>query len=541
MKTTLFLFGAAITIRLAVISWWQFDGLYGQDAYAYLNQAVAIRTYLPQGYLPPTDFFWPNGYPLLVALIMPITGQTAWAGQMTALVCGAALSPLVYLLSKDLWPGGRYLTRGQGQQTGEEARQVGYLAGILAGLMAAVAGQAILSAVVVMADTPALFWAAVSAWLVVRTVNRRDNRAGYLYDGLYFLAAGATLGLAIISRWLYILLAPALTAYTLYHLRQSWRLALPAILGGAMVLAPQVWLSLQKSEGLTHSWLTGWHPANFWQRQFYNVDGHFVYPLPNAVFYAQPAIHPAFIFPLLGLAAAWSVWQLSQTKQWGILILLLGWAGPVYLFLAGIPYQNLRFGLTLYPPLIILAGYGVALVLRRGREQTLSCWKIGRDKPRIISPTSLLPWPPTLIKSAVLASLLATLVWAYPMLNSFLNTQNHSKQIAQQVAQLLSPEATLVTFGLTLTLQYYTPLHTLELFHLSQTDLATLAGSPQEFYLLLNVSNLESQWQGQTPQLHYDWLKNHTTLHQIGDFPPYQLYRVVKEPKETHVGLYHQE
>ena len=39
-------------------------------------------------------------------------------------------------------------------------------------------------------------------------------------------------------------------------------------------------------------------------------------------------------------------------KDWGPLILLLGWGGLVYLFLAGIPFQNFRFGLTLYPPFV---------------------------------------------------------------------------------------------------------------------------------------------------------------------------------------------
>ncbi|HXV97727.1 MAG TPA: hypothetical protein VEC93_04825, partial [Anaerolineae bacterium] len=82
IKTALLLFLLALTIRLAVIFFWQFDGLYGQDAYAYFQQATAITKNLPQGQAPPADFFWPNGYPLLIAFFMVFVGQDAWAGQL---------------------------------------------------------------------------------------------------------------------------------------------------------------------------------------------------------------------------------------------------------------------------------------------------------------------------------------------------------------------------------------------------------------------------------------------------------------------------
>ncbi len=509
-RNSIILFGLALTIRLLVSWYWQFDGLYGQDAYAYLNQAGAIYTYLPQGHLPPTDFFWPNGYPLLIAGAMLLEGPTAQAGQLVALLCGAALAPLVYLLSIELWAGDKHSTKPPPE-----------LAGLIAGLIIAVSGQAILSSVVIMADMPALFWATLSAWLIARAVRNEQlqkisptpllpcSPAPLLpySPALHLIAAGASLGLAITTRWLYALLLPTFGLYLWYSLRRPWRLMAAAMVGGLVTLTPQLWLTLQTPAGLTHSWLTGWQPANFFQREFFNVDGHFSYPLPNAIFYAQPAGHPAFIFPLLGLAALWGVWQLIRTRQEGPLILLLGWAGAVYLFLAGIPYQNLRFGLTLYPPLAILAGYGVYLVVNRT------------------------PFQKT-IQIGLLLSLVGMLAWAYPMLNNFLTTQNHSKQIALRVEQALPPQATLIAFGLTLTLQHDTRLHTLELFHLSQGDLATLTQSDGPLYLLVDPPNLESQWRGQKPQLHYRWLTEHTILTKLDQFSPYQLYKISAKERQ---------
>jgi 4-amino-4-deoxy-L-arabinose transferase-like glycosyltransferase len=379
MKTSLILFLIALLIRLTAIFFWQFDGLYGQDAYAYLRQAVAITQTLPYGQPPPTDFFWPNGYPLLIAFWMLFVGQTAWAGQLAALFCGAALAPLVFFLSRDLFFENNLMV----------IRNI--RTGLLAGFIVAVAGQPILSSVVIMADMPALFWATLATSLVVRAVNLGNSGELRGTQGnskevfspappllcssaLLFFAAGVALALAIISRWLYVLIVPALGFYVIFNYWNKASFAfqfkkwspLLAVCSGALILAPQLWLSLNKPEGLAHSWLLGWSPAHFFQREFENIDGHFLYALPNFIFYAQPAGHPAYIFPLLGLAALWAIWRLGQTRQWGTLILLLGWAIPVYLFLAGIPYQNFRFGLTLYLPLVILTGYGLSDFLSRG-------------------------------------------------------------------------------------------------------------------------------------------------------------------------------
>ena len=63
-----------------------FDGLYGQDAYAYFDYAVgAVRQSLVHA-KPLEPFFWPPGYPLLVALVSLATGPVALAGQLVSLL-----------------------------------------------------------------------------------------------------------------------------------------------------------------------------------------------------------------------------------------------------------------------------------------------------------------------------------------------------------------------------------------------------------------------------------------------------------------------
>jgi hypothetical protein len=316
----------------------------------------------------------------------------------------------------------------------------------------------------------------------------------------------------------------------LWQQQRSWvaigrNLALMAV-GSAIILAPQLWLSLDKPEGLAHSWLLGWNPANFFRREFENIDGHFVYPLPNAIFYAQPAGHPAYIFPLLGLAGLWGVIRLGQQRAWSALTLLLGWLGPVYLFLAGIPYQNFRFGLTHYLPLVLLASFGLSELLST-TIKTQGRGGAGEQRVKI-SPAPLPPRTPAVLKAAIALSLAGMLAWAYPMLDSFLTSQNQSKAIVRQVEQRLPAQATLLIFGLTLTANHYSDLNTVEFFYQDPASLQALTQASTPLYLLLDVGSIQTQWPGKTPQRNFEWLKKTTLLTELDRFPPYILFKVSK-------------
>jgi 4-amino-4-deoxy-L-arabinose transferase-like glycosyltransferase len=495
----LVLFALALLIRLAIPSIWQFDGLYGQDAFAYYRQAVAIAQGVPAGALPPLDFFWPNGYPALAAMAIWLLGSAERSALLASVLCGAALAPLVYGLSRDLFPG------------------IGARAGLWAGLMVAVAGQPVLSSVVIMADVPALFWAALAAWLLVRTwpvrVEPGEHRRGYL------LLAGIGLGLAVVTRWIYALLALPFAAYALYQTRRfgtSWpSLVLPA-LGGLAVLAPQVWLSLNRPESLLHSWLLNWRFVHAFGRQFEHIDGHYSYTLPVGIFYLLPLAHPSYMIPLFGVVALWGMWRLWQEQVWGALILLGGWLGVVYLFLAGIPYQNFRFGLTLYLPAVVLAGVGVEM-LRVKPPRLVSFWKSTSVGRRF--------WDRG-VHVAMIVCLLGMVSWTMYSTGRFISVQNQSKVLAQQVENAVPAGATVLAFGLTLTLQHYTDLNVVEFYSLDEGTLETVTVASPPVYLLLDLKNLETQWQDRPPARNYQWLQSHKGLTPVADLPPYLLFHL---------------
>jgi hypothetical protein len=93
----LLLFLFALLVRLALVAVAEFDGLYGQDSFAYFYYALSLREAVGAGDLPP-PFFWPLGYPALVALATLLTGPQPFAGQFVSLLTGAAVAPLVYLI-----------------------------------------------------------------------------------------------------------------------------------------------------------------------------------------------------------------------------------------------------------------------------------------------------------------------------------------------------------------------------------------------------------------------------------------------------------
>jgi hypothetical protein len=271
-----------------------------------------------------------------------------------------------------------------------------------------------------------------------------------------------------------------------------------------------------------HSWLLNWRPGNAFARQFEHIDGHYVYPLPVGLYYLQPLIHPNYMVLVLGLAALWGIWHLWRKRHvagsWGPLLLVVGWLGVAYLFLAGIPYQNFRFGLTLYLPAVLLAGVGIEalrtepplFVLRR-----LSTGLTLRVRERGIH-------------LVVAACLLVMGAWALYSAGRFLATQNQSKEIAHQVASLLPEDATVLSFGLTLTLQHYTDLNVVEFYSLNQATLDAATATEAPVYLLLDLENVAYQWQDRPPAIHYDWLQTHRTLTPVADFPPYSLLLITK-------------
>jgi hypothetical protein len=265
-----------------------------------------------------------------------------------------------------------------------------------------------------------------------------------------------------------------------------------------------------------HEWLLTWRISNAFGRQFAHTDGDYSYALPVGIYYLQPLAHPNYMVPVLGLAALWGVRHLWRNQAWAPLILLGGWASSAYLFLAGIPYENFRFGLTLYLPLVLLAGVGVEALRIEPPTWVMQRpdWRLGRKS-----------WD-RVVYLVLTFCLLGMALWAFRAADRFLTAQNMTKQSAREIENLLPKGATILSFGLTLTLQHYTDLDVVELYNVDEEGLAAATSANTPIYLLVDLDNIANQWQSRPPQINYLWLEDHMRLIPVRDFDPYSLFQV---------------
>lgn len=471
------LFAAALLLRVLYVLGYGFDGLYGQDAFAYYDFAAAVASGRTPG-----PFFWPLGYPVLLTGAFALFGVSAAAAQAINLALGALLAPLVYVLARQAgcrWPGA-----------------------LAAGLLMAICGQAVQSSLVVMADIPALAWAVISA--VALNVYLDDRRRRWL------ALAAVTVALAAVTRWLYLaLVLPwGMAVLVAWRGRFRWQDALAALAAALVILLPQM---LYSTTGpyptLNHAWVRGWSPENMLRRDFVNVDGVFHYEQANALFYARPfydAYYLAPVFAVFMLPGLWTLWRRDVARA----LMTAGWALVPYGFLVGIPYQNIRFPLIVFPAIAVLAGLGI---------EAVEGWQVIRGRQAAV-------WG--ILGMVVLFGLGQTVSAGQEVIGTFLGRQQADRAAAAWVTAYVPPEANLYTFGLTLTLQHYTDLEVYELFYETPDTLTDrwVAGQPD--YLLINVWQIENQWDGRAPQIAFHWLRDVRGLTELGRYGNYTLFRV---------------
>jgi 4-amino-4-deoxy-L-arabinose transferase-like glycosyltransferase len=490
----LLLLGALLALPAGTIAAVRsFDGLYGQDAYAYFDYAVGSVRQSLLHVEPLESFFWPPGYPLLAALTSLVIGPSALAGQAVSLLMGALTTVLTALLVRELWP--------------ERAAMA-----LLAGALVALCGQLWQSSVVVMADTAGLALAIFGAWALARFATRGG--------GGWLMAAGAAIAYATLARWIYALVAVPFCLYALgalgqtpAHLRRPALFSAAAALGVALIiLGPVVGPPLvglhnhpnQPAAFAGNFQVYSWSPLNALRREFQTADGHLEYALPNGVYYAIAPANLAYFGPLL---AAWLLVGVWAARRWprSTLLLIAGWAAIVYAFHAGAPWQNFRFTLAYLPPLAILLSAGVVEAWRQ----------LGGPRQRGV------------VAAGVGLGLLIQTGGAVRLLESFIDRKDQDLALVRWVAAQAPADAQLFSFGPTLTFRHYTSLTTFDLFDLhGRVDIGGILASPAPHYLLVDEASLHTQWQGQAPEVNFALLRDGPGLTRLGSEGGYTLFRV---------------
>ena len=420
---------------------------------------------------------------------------------------GALVAPLVYLLAREVLrtlPGHADFDESAGRFAAFLRADAGP---IVAGLTAAVSGQLLQSSIVIMADAPAAFWSVLSALALLRYVRTRAGRWWFLSvqcaaagaaDALDFWRAAGSWSLVFLHVWWR---APGNLAQRAR--KALLHVALP-ILCALPVMVAQ-WNALVPSTSLNHAWVTAWSAANVLGRSFDTPDGHFDYPLPIGIFYAQPLVHPFYLFPLLLPFWAVGVWALRRATLPSRL-LLWGWPLAVYLFLLGIPYENFRFGLALWPPLAVLTGVGFD-------------WLWGHLPVR---------WNTRAVMLGMAAiSMLGMLAWTGRGLEPIVVAKNETLTVVRAVSTQLPADATLIALGLGGFFSQYEPdLNYVEIYNQSSATLDRYICARSPVFLLIEPEVIATQWAKRGPELNVNYLREHAGLQELRKFGSLTLYQV---------------
>ena len=487
-----------VLLALWVMVGWRFNGLYGQDPYAYYDFGVGPLRHFVLGGAALTPMFWPLGYPILITIASFLVGAVPPAGQIISLLGAAASVSLTYLLARDLLV-----------EAGAEpalARRTGVIGAVVMGGT----GWLVQSSAQIMPDSVALATSLLSGWALVRWC-RNDSSPAWL------ALAAAALAWSTVTRWGQGVLALVwlLAALPAIRSRPSrfWRVLPWAALAGGVVLAVQLWLVFTVPPapdlgplpfagdlGLVQG--NGWALPHLSQRAFLTADGAQHYALPNLLYYATAAFRPKYLSPIFAPPALFGA-VIVATRYHRALSLLVAWPAALLLFDAGLPEQNLRFVLAALPPVAILAGLGIA-----------AAWDW-------VAPR----WRPVLAGYLAIGLLVVVAVGLQDV-DKVIAAHNADLQVARWTAETVPPGATTLSFGITLTLEHATHLRPQDLFELSVPELERLAANRRPLYLLVQVDQMEGQWALRAPGVDYRFLRRRFGLVRLGTLQGYTLFRV---------------
>ena len=524
------LFVLALLVRAGILLGQGFDGLYGQDPFAYYTYAVGPLKMALLHFQPWPPFFWPPGFPLLLTLGSFIFGATPLVGQWISLIAGSLVPVLTFALARevcrdlqDIIPetlppslnGSRKMVAASPMGTpfplwegGRGVRSSLAWVPLLAGLVTIFHPQLWQSSIVVMSDTVSLAAGTLGAWALARYARLDRTR--------WLALSAAALAYALATRWAYALEAIPCAAYGVYLLvsstrgrRAAARGAAEAALSGGVVLAAVLGPGLLARSGSSAPAFTGdlevysWSALNFFRRQFVTIDGLLSYRLPNGLYYALSPGRPDYFTPLLAVLLAPGLWLLLRRRRAMPLVLLLAWPAMILGFHAGAPWQNFRFTLAALPPLAVLVGLGAAQV---------AAW-LGPKRNMIVF---------GLVGGGMVWQIFA----GGQLTRQFIDRKRGDLAIVSAVEAQAPANAQLLTFNITATFDYYSRIDTHELWALDANQVAGFVADGRPTLLLIDVANVEAQWQGRAPATNYHWLRDGPGLDTLGQYQNFTLFQV---------------
>jgi hypothetical protein len=347
IQSNLLFYALLFFIPLAFVLITGFNGLYGQDAHEYFRYSKALHEFFVSG-KNPGDYFWPVLFPLAGALLSFVF-SAIFSLQLTSIL---SFVISIYLLEKIL--NILYLKSRLEIRT--------YLV-----LLFFLSPYLLRASMVVMSDMLSLMFVLAAFYFFYKHWYFRRNK--------FLVAFTAFSTAAIATRYAsFILLAiPAVIILSRFVKKFSLPVLLLTIVVSAIIIAPHLLIRQSNPTAFLHnSWLENWSMKNLFLATFDTQDGHAKYLFPNFIYAFFNWFHPGFLFA--GILLFVFVKKVGYRRN--TIRIIIGSVFLYAIFIAGIPYQNLRF-LILPFPLVLIILFPVALDILRKFSTKQNQWIIG--------------------------------------------------------------------------------------------------------------------------------------------------------------------
>lgn len=419
-----------------------FNGLYGQDSHEYLRYLRALTGFV-KGAGDPGPFFWPVMYPfagMIFSLIMPsilsLQMVSLAAGMLTFLYCNKLLQ-VIY-------------------PAGKERQRYCIFFILLSPFF-------IRASVVGMSDMLCCYFLTACYYYAFLWKQKENSR-----DVILACCFGL---LAIQTRYAAALMMLPLIPVIFSLFRNRYSILFLVIASGTLALTPTVFFKPQEGFSfLHHPWLETWNPVNIFKSRFVTSEGIFDYTFPNIIYVLAVNLHPGYCFAGIAFLLFSLKPDPAIPRLWIVSIFIY------LIFLAGIPFQNLRFLLPVFPFIMIILYPGFEKLWR----------KIPTLKYRI--------W-------IMSAAFVLQMVFTYRAILPMYKYQQEEFVIAEELKQ--RPPVKLYTFSIDGALRtYQVPQEIINLWNM--TDPNPVSGS----LVLYNPSRFEMQYTSTPPSRIYNqWRK----------------------------------
>ncbi len=472
------LFVLSFVFRLLLIIIFRFDGLYGQDSYAYLEFSKKFYEAITQFQIPP-NFYWPIGFYLLTSVFTILTaGNVDLSALLVSLNSGSLCAGFVYLLAYELV-----------KEFDETERKN---ISIYAGLITVFSPILVKQSIVIMSDSLALMFASWALWQFVKYFNE-----GRLKN---IISAFILFSFAVMTRYAFILLTVPVIIYLIYNLtvqkpvRTKYvKHILIAFITGAIIFIPQLYylfsygISYFQYEGEHGTWATGWSPLNFFKNDFTTFDGTMHYRLWNGLYNLSPIFHPMYLL-IFGIPFLTGLYLLFKRKKKNILILLLAWISVYYLYLSGNPFQSLRYTMSFLPAMAIISAYGLVGVKFRNSFKNLFLY----------------------------AGLFLFVIYGFYHTTIFAEQKNTELEIINEISSVIPEGSTVFAFDITLAVNHYTKLRADEFFNNTEEELRNkIDTSVNDIYFILPLEVIKTQWADLPLEKKHDMIKSNYPLQTV--------------------------